>query len=117
MTSTTCTIHTLTEAAATVPELAEWRAARAAYLNAARLLELGIIPDEAEQRTYDDLSAAAASAGCCINCGAPTDGTAYCAPAEPCRWFAACTNPATTTVAHPILGDVSTCARCEERAR
>lgn len=123
MTSTTCTIHTLTEAAAIAPELAEWRAARAVYLECAEWLDLGI--DHAtqvrhEQLAHDALAEAAEAAGCCINCGAPTDGTAYCTlPAVPCpcQWSAACTNPATPTVAHPILGDVPTCARCEKRAR
>lgn len=38
------------------------------------------------------------------------------APAPTCHWFLNCTNPATTTVKHPILGDVPTCARCAARA-
>jgi hypothetical protein len=29
-----------------------------------------------------------------------------------CNWFALCTNDATTTEPHPILGDVPICARC-----
>lgn len=29
-----------------------------------------------------------------------------------CEWFALCTRPADGVVAHPILGDVPTCARC-----
>ena len=34
-----------------------------------------------------------------------------------CQWFALCDREATTTVAHPILGDVPACERCAERAR
>lgn len=30
-----------------------------------------------------------------------------------CEWFALCTNKATGTVAHPILGDVPICDRCK----
>jgi hypothetical protein len=33
-----------------------------------------------------------------------------------CQWFATCTRPATTTVAHPILGDVPTCDPCAKFA-
>lgn len=29
-----------------------------------------------------------------------------------CQWFALCDNVATTTQAHPILGEVPICARC-----
>lgn len=32
-----------------------------------------------------------------------------------CQWFALCDNQATTTVAHPVLGDVPICARCLAR--
>lgn len=38
-------------------------------------------------------------------------------PEGMCRWFLLCTNPATTTVRHPILGQVPCCARCAERAK
>lgn len=31
---------------------------------------------------------------------------------QKCRWFLLCPNPATTAVAHPILGDVPCCAKC-----
>lgn len=34
-----------------------------------------------------------------------------------CQWFARCPHPASTTVAHPVLGDVPTCARCATLAR
>jgi hypothetical protein len=33
-----------------------------------------------------------------------------------CQWFLRCKNQATTTVAHPILGDVPACARCAKLA-
>ena len=33
--------------------------------------------------------------------------------AAKCRWFLGCTNPATTTRPHPILGAVPCCARCK----
>lgn len=29
-----------------------------------------------------------------------------------CQWFALCANDATTTLWHPILGDVPICQRC-----
>jgi hypothetical protein len=32
-----------------------------------------------------------------------------------CEWFALCTRPASGVVAHPILGNVPTCARCAAR--
>lgn len=35
---------------------------------------------------------------------------------EPCRWFALCTNSATATEAHPILGAVPICKRCKALA-
>ena len=38
-----------------------------------------------------------------------TDGPVLCA------WFALCPNQATTTMPHPILGDVPICARCKAR--
>lgn len=31
-----------------------------------------------------------------------------------CAWFALCPREATTTQAHPILGDVPICAECAE---
>lgn len=36
---------------------------------------------------------------------------------QECKWFLLCTNPATTTVKHPILGDVPCCERCAKFAR
>jgi len=32
-----------------------------------------------------------------------------------CEWFALCTNPATKTRPHPILGAVPICDRCDAR--
>lgn len=32
-----------------------------------------------------------------------------------CQWFAKCTNVATRTVKHPILGEVPTCERCAKK--
>lgn len=32
-----------------------------------------------------------------------------------CEWFLLCTNEATTTESHPILGDVPICDRCKEK--
>lgn len=32
-----------------------------------------------------------------------------------CRWFALCTNDATKTRSHPILGDVPICDRCDKK--
>jgi hypothetical protein len=29
-----------------------------------------------------------------------------------CRWFALCTDPATSTTPHPVLGNVPTCDGC-----
>lgn len=34
-----------------------------------------------------------------------------------CEWFALCTNPATDTEPHPVLGAVPICERCKGRAR
>lgn len=33
-----------------------------------------------------------------------------------CQWFLLCTNPATGTTPHPVLGAVATCDRCHEFA-
>ena len=33
-------------------------------------------------------------------------------PASACQWFLRCYNAATTTVPHPILGNVPCCAKC-----
>jgi len=35
----------------------------------------------------------------------------------PCRWFALCTNPATTLEPHPILGTVPICDRCAAKVK
>ena len=35
--------------------------------------------------------------------------------AQACQWFALCDNDATTTQAHPILGDVRICDRCKAK--
>ncbi len=32
-----------------------------------------------------------------------------------CQWFALCDRPADGTVAHPVLGDTPTCARCADK--
>jgi hypothetical protein len=40
-----------------------------------------------------------------------TTKTTTAAPAK-CQWFALCDRPATTTAAHPIIGQVPICARC-----
>jgi hypothetical protein len=41
------------------------------------------------------------------------DEICTCNVGQPCRWFAACTNDATHTQRHPILGDVPICDRCQ----
>jgi hypothetical protein len=33
-------------------------------------------------------------------------------PVQLCEWFATCARPATTTVYHPIIGDVPVCRQC-----
>ena len=37
------------------------------------------------------------------------------ARAKPCVWFALCTNKATATRSHPILGQVPICKRCDDK--
>lgn len=36
---------------------------------------------------------------------------------DACHWFAQCDNTATTKTSHPTLGEVPTCARCDERVK
>ncbi len=35
--------------------------------------------------------------------------------ADQCKWFLLCTNPATTSLSHPILGGVPTCQSCADK--
>ena len=35
--------------------------------------------------------------------------------AEKCQWFALCENPPTTTLPHPVLGNVPCCNRCADK--
>lgn len=32
-----------------------------------------------------------------------------------CQWFMMCNRKATTTMSHPILGDVPICKKCKEK--
>lgn len=32
-----------------------------------------------------------------------------------CEWYAMCSNVATTTLRHPIIGDVPICQRCKDK--
>lgn len=41
----------------------------------------------------------------------------YTAVPMKCQWFLRCLQPATTTVKHPILGDVPCCAKCKALAK
>lgn len=34
-----------------------------------------------------------------------------------CQWFLNCKNNATTTMSHPILGDVPICKRCKDKVK
>ena len=66
--------------------------------------------------------AVASAAGCStfwIRSMQPNGGTVMTVSETPepvrCEWFALCPNEATTTVSHPILGDVPVCDRCVEK--
>jgi hypothetical protein len=43
------------------------------------------------------------------------DEVCTCNMGQVCQWFALCPNDATHTLAHPILGDVPICDRCQAK--